>query len=597
MANNYNNREEIPNEYKWDLSFILDINKLDEYIKKIEELICKVASYENHILDNSDNLLNFFLSSKELDLLSSRLYLYAHLDCDTNTKDSQKQALKMQVMNIFEKMTNKLSFVTPELLSKDLSEVKRLLAEKEELNKYDFYFEKLYREKNHILSKKEEKLLSLTSPLLRGAKNIYYNLCNADSIFGQIKNENGEKIKITESNYVNLMGAKDRNTRKKVFNEYYKFYQNHKNTLGNIYAQKIKEDFFVSKVRKYKSPLEMSLYDDNIDISLYDHLINQVHNYLPLLYRYLECRRKACNLDKLHMFDIYYNPVMDNDKIYTFEEAKDIVKEALKPLGDEYQAKLSKQFKNRWTDVYPSEGKKSGAYQWSYYGVPSYVLLNHTNDLKSVETLAHEYGHAMHTAFSCEYQDYIYHDYPIFLAEIASTVNEVLLFEYMYSKTDDKDIKKAMILDLLDKYRTTIFRQTMFAEFEKIAHDKEEKGIPLTEEELSNTYYELNKLYFGKDVVSDKQIRYEWMRIPHFYTPFYVYKYATGLISAVSIATAIINNEPKAQERYIKFLSSGGSNYPLEILKLAGVDITTDKPYKDAFKYFEDKLQILEKDY
>ena len=594
MSKIYENRDEIPNEYKWDLSLILDINKLDEYIKQINDLIDKLAGFENHILDSSDTLLEFLETDKELDLLSTKLYLYAQLDCDTNTKDAKRQALKMQTTKLFETMGNKLSFITPELLTKDLEYVKKLLEEKEELKKYNFYFEELYREKDHTLSKESEKLLSLTSPLLKGAKNAYYNLCNADSIFGEVEDDDGESVKLTESNYVNLMSSQKQTVRKNVFEEYYKFYKNHKNTLGNFYAQKIKEDFFISKARKYKSPLEMSLYADNIKPDLYTHLIKQVHKYLPLMYRYLECRRKECKLDKMHMYDMYYNPIINKDKKYTFEESKAIVREALKPLGEEYLEKLDKQFNNRWTDVYPSDGKKSGAYQWSYYGVPTYVLLNHTDDLKSVETLAHEYGHAMHTAFSCAYQDYIYHSYPIFLAEIASTVNEVLLFDYMYNHTDDKAEKKAMILDLLDRYRTTIFRQTMFAEFEMIAHEKEEDGIALTEEELSTTYYELNKLYFGEDVVSDDEIRYEWMRIPHFYTPFYVYKYATGLISAVSIVHAILNNEEGAKEKYLKFLSSGGSDYPVEILKTAGVDIMSDKPYEDAFKYFEEKLKILE---
>lgn len=596
MSKIYKNRDDIPNEYKWDLSLMVDINKLDSYVEKVNSYIQKLSAMENHILDNSNTLLDFLNANKELDLLSTKLYLYAHLDCDTNTKDSNRQALKMKIMKIFENMESKLSFITPELMSRDLDYVYSLINDKEELKKYKFFFEELYREKEHILSKEEEKLLSLTSPLLRTSKNVYYNLCNADSKFDKVKNDKGEKIELTESNYVNLLSSHDRNVRKNVFKKYYKFYSEHKNTIASTYASKIKEDFFVSEVRKYVSPLQMSLYSDNISVSLYEHLINQVHKYLPLEYRYLNCRRKAGNLDKLHMYDMYYNPIMSSNRKYSYEEAKKIVREALKPLGEEYLEKLDQQFDNRWTDVYPCDGKKSGAYQWSYYGVPTYVLLNHNDDLKSVETLAHEYGHAMHTAFSCEYQDYIYHSYPIFLAEIASTVNEVLVFEYMYNSTEDKEEQKAMILDLLDKYRTTIFRQTMFAEFEWIAHDKEEQGIALTEEELSNTYYKLNKLYFGKDVVSDKEIRYEWMRIPHFYTPFYVYKYATGLISAISIATSILNNEEGAKEKYIKFLSSGGSNYPLEILKLAGIDITSEKPYENAFKYFEEKLKILEED-
>ena len=517
--------------------------------------------------------------------------MYSHLACDTDTRDSKLQDLKMRSENLGDEIAKSTAFVLPEILSNEENDVINLINSDEKLKKYEFSFKDLFRIKKHTLSEKEEELISKASSSLSASSEIYYNLHNADATFGSVEH-NGKTIQISESNYIELLRSKDRELRKKVFEEYYKFYEKHKNTIAACYKNKIKSSHFYSDVKGYSSALNASLYSDNIDEEVYHNLIKEIHKYLPDLYDYLLVKRKMLNVDELHMYDIYMEPNESKEK-YPFNKGKEMVFNALKPLGDEYLEKLNRPFNEGWIDIYPNKGKKTGAYQWSCYDSPSYVLLNYNDTYNSVSTMAHELGHAMHSVHSNEVQDYEYHDYPIFLAEIASTVNEVLLFNYSYENAKDKDEKINLIVDFLDMVRTTIFRQTMFAEFEMNMFDKNSKGISLTEEELSSSYYELNQKYFGENVVSDDLIRYEWMRIPHFYTPFYVYKYATGLVSALSLAYDILNGVDGARERYIEFLSSGGSDYPLNILKKAGVDITSKEPFEKAFNMFKEKLQEL----
>jgi oligoendopeptidase F len=425
-------------------------------------------------------------------------------------------------------------------------------------------------------------------------RNSLYNLTNTDSYLGYIKDEEGKDVLLTETNYTHLLQSKNKRVRKDAFNKYYEFYEKHKNTISTFYASQVKQDEVLSKIRKYPNSLEASLFSDNINIDVYNSLINNMHNNLDIMDKFMSIKAKLNNVDKLHMYDIYLNPLSSDTK-YSFEESKKIVFDALKILGKDYLDHLARPFDEKWIDVYPSKGKKSGAYQWSVYKKPTYVLLNHNDDLESVYTMAHELGHAMHSLYSYEGQDFINHDYPIFLAEIASTTNEVLLTEYFLNKCKDDNEKKHILVKFLDEVRTTIFRQTMFAEFEKIVHECERKHISLTEEKISSIYYKLNKKYYGNHVISDKNIRFEWERIPHFYTPFYVYKYATGMISAICIASKILEDNKYASIYKEKFLSAGGSDYPLNILKNIGIDMTTDKPYKIAFKYIEDKLKELNK--
>ena len=389
------------------------------------------------------------------------------------------------------------------------------------------------------------------------------------------------------------MHDKDQKVRKDTFETYYKYYINLKNTISSCYKGQIKENFFISNIRKFNSPLEYSLYHDNIDKKLYTNLIDACHKKNYLIHDYMKLRKEYLDLKELHMYDIYVDLIKEKDENIELSECKNIIIEALMPLGQEYIKDLNRAFNESWIDYMPNDGKRSGAYEWSTYKVDPYVSINYENTMDSVNTLIHELGHAMHSYYSDKNNSYLYNSYPIFLAEIASTVNEVLLNEYLLKNAKSKEEKILYISKFLDKVRSTIFRQTMFAEFEMIMHDKYKDNIPLTEKEFSNTYYELNKLYYGANVISDLQIANEWSRIPHFYTSFYVYKYATGLCAALIIANDILNNKDGARENYMKFLSSGCSDYPLEILKKCGIDMTQKEVLENAFIMFEEKLNEL----
>ena len=398
---------------------------------------------------------------------------------------------------------------------------------------------------------------------------------------------------MTNSNYIKFMSSDNRSVRKQAFKNMYAFFAKFINTISELYKGKIKENYFISNAKGFNSPLEKSLYSDNINVDVYGNFINEIHNYLPLMYRYIKVRNKALGI-KSHMYDIYVDLGKNSNSELKYDDGIKIVKDALKLLGDKYIEDLNHAFTDGWIDVYPNKYKRSGAYQWGCYGVHPYVSLNYENNNDSVSTLAHELGHAMHTFYSNESQSYNDANYPIFLAEIASTVNEVLVDDYFYKNAKSDEEKILYLSSFLDKVRTTIFRQTMFAEFEKIIHEKYQENVPITVNLLCDTYYDLNKLYFGKNIVVDDAIKYEWARIPHFYTSFYVYKYATGLIAALSIASDIINNENDMKSKYMEFLKSGASDYPLNILRKTGVDITDKKTIKKAFTMFEEKLKLLE---
>lgn len=587
-------REEINDNDKWDLKkMISNEEEFDILYKKTEGLSDKIEQMKGHILDNSKTFKSYLELSEEYERLVNKVYIYAHMLCDTNTKDNNNQQLKIKAEKLMKTGNIKLSFVTPEILKADYKQVLALLEEENLLN-YSFAFEKLFRLKEYTLSDKEEAIISSAMASFGTSEDTFYNLDNADAYFGTILDEEGKEVELTNSNYSYFMQNPNRKIRRDAFKKLYNFFENHKNTLASTLKGNIKENFFFSRVRGYKNPLEMSLFSNRIDVSVYNNLIEIVHSHLPSMYQYMKLRKDMLGTSELHMYDLYCDLATDNKKVIPFKEGKEIIKEALLPLGEKYINDLELAFQERWIDKYPNVGKKSGAYKWGCFDSYPYVLLNYEGTIDDVSTMAHELGHAMHSYYSNKNQEYLYHDYPIFLAEIASTVNEVLLDDYLYKHSQTKEEKIKYLTNFLDKVRTTIFRQTMFAEFEQIMYDKEDKGVPLTEKEFSDTYYELNKLYYGNNVVSDEKIRYEWARIPHFYSSFYVYQYATGLISALSIASDIINNKENAKENYLTFLSSGGSNYPLEILKLAGVDIMTKKPYEKAFKMFDKKLKQLQ---
>ena len=585
-------REEVSDKYKWDLSKIYkneeELNKDIEVIKtKVEELL----KYQGNLVKDSKNLEEATNKYFEISRLIDKIIVYSHMKRHEDLSVSKNEALVGKVDKFCDEISEKLAFYTPELLNEDYEIVEKYLKENPNLQKYAFMFEDLFREKDHILSLEQEEMMARLGEIFSIPENTFHVLDDVNLKFQNIKDEAGKEVALTNSNYSVYIKSNDREVRKQAFESLYNSYNSFKNTFASLLKGNIKSNFFVSNSRHYNSPLEMSLYGDNIDKKLYLNLIEKVHNNLDIVHDYMKTRKKVLNLEELHMYDVYAPLVENSEKEYSYEEAKDLVIKALSPLGETYIKDLKTLFDSNCIDVYHNENKRGGAYSWGCYETLPYVLLNYEGKFTDVSTVAHELGHSMHSFYSCKYQDYHDSGYPIFLAEIASTVNEILLNKYCSQNAKTKEEKAYYLNNLLENFRTTLIRQTMFAEFELKIHDLEQEGVSLTEEVLSETYLELNKLYFGEDVISDDLIKLEWARIPHFYTSFYVYKYATGISVAARIASDILNHKEGALENYLEFLSSGGSNYPLEILKKVGIDIVNDDTIDKALELFRETLE------
>lgn len=589
-------RSEVEEQAKWNLKAMYQneeaVNKDIEQLKQYHK---DLLSFKGKIMESNETLKKFYQVYINYDKVLSNLYTYSHMLCDEDTTDSNHQAFKMKIDKLVEDLGAELSFISPEMMATSYDEVLKMIEQDTSLKEYQFDLEKSFRYQDHVLSTREEELIAKASNAMGTGDEVFYNLDNSDIHLRPIHDEQGNLVELNNSNYNKYMNSKNREVRKEAFDSMYEYWKNLKNTVAATYKGQIKEDFFSSEMRKFDSPLKESLYSDNIDISVYECLIQTVHKNLDKMYQYVDLRKQILGVDELHMYDVYVDLCEEEAKPIPFEEGKQIVFDALKPLGETYLKDLNKAFEERWIDIYPNTGKKSGAYSWGTYDSYPYLLLNYNDTVDSVSTMAHELGHSMHSYYSNQNQEYLYHNYPIFLAEIASTVNEILLNDYLYKNAQSKSEKMLYLNEFLDKIKGTLYRQTMFAEFEMKIHDKYQAGIPLTEEKFSNTYYELNKLYFGPNMISDEEIRYEWERIPHFYTSFYVYKYATGISAAIAFASDILNHVDGAVDRYLTFLKSGGSNYPLEILKNCGVDMTSEEPIQKALDMFEQKLQELKK--
>ncbi len=597
MGKTVKTRAEIENKYKWDIEKMVEQKSFDELYEEVEKTTEKIKQMQGHIMDSSTSLLDYLKTNDQLNKAFEHIYIYAHMFCDVDTTNTQNQQLKMKTETLNDQINEALSFVRPEILSSSYETVLNYIQENKQLEEYRFTLESIFRYQKYTLSKTEEAIIASASKALGTCDEIFYNLDNADIKLGNILDENGSKVELTDSNYNYYITRLNRKVRKDAFITMHQYYKEHKNTFAAILKGQIKENFFYSSVRKFESPLKESLYNDNIDISVIKNLINTVHNHMNSMYDYMKLRKQILKLDDLHMYDLHVSLIAHTPKEIPFEEGKNMVLNALEPLGPNYIEDLQKSFSQKWIDIYPNKGKKSGAYSWGTYSSYPYLLLNYNDTIDSVSTLAHELGHSMHSYYSNKHQNFANHNYPVFLGEIASTVNEILLNHYLFEHAKTKDEKILYLTEFLDNVRKTIYRQTMFEEFEIKMHDKEQSGTPLTEQEFSNTYYELNELYYGKDVISDDEIRYEWARIPHFYSSFYVYKYATGLSCAITFAFDILNGVEGAQQRYLEFLSSGGSDYPLEILKRAGIDMTSKEPIEKALSIFEQKLEELKKLY
>ncbi len=585
-------REEIKEADKWDLGSIY--KSLEDYNKDYEiakSNINKLKEMQGTFLNNSTEFKNFLLLDSDTSRLMGKLSTYSARKYDEDTGNSTYQELYGKINNLYQYYNEATSFAVPMILEKDKETIISYLDKEEELKDYRHTILDILRYKEHTLSKEEEHIISAYSKVLDSSSDTADYLMDTDMKFGNIKDENDKEIELTSSNYSALLYSKNRRVRKDAFINYHKVYGNFKNTLTSTLAATCEALSVSCKLKNYNSSIEASLFDDYIPVNLYNNLIKVVHDNLPTLYKYFDVKKKMLGLDEFHLYDGYAQVVNDIDKKYSFDMGEKLVKEALSVLGDEYSRELDKAFKEGYIDKYPNLNKRSGAYSSGSYDTKPFVLLNYTSEYNDVSTLAHELGHSMHTYFSNHYNSYENSSYPIFLAEIASTVNELLLSYYMEENADSEDEKIAILNERLDLFKATIFRQTMFAEFEKYIHELTDKGEILTSDNICNYYYELNKLYFGPNVVVDDEVRYEALRIPHFYTPFYVYKYATGLSIASYIVKNILNNTPKFKEKYIEFLKSGGRDYPLEVLKIIDIDLTDTKVFDETMEMFKETLE------
>ncbi len=584
-------RSEMREVDTWDLSDLYPNDELYEKdLQTIKEDIEKIKTFKDTFLENVDNFLDCLNLETKLSRELSKAFIYAGLKLDEDQGNSQSQARKGKIEVLQNEAVASSSFIRPCILEADEKIIKTYLKD-ERLKNYRHTILDLLRYKNHTLSLKEEKLLANFGNVFSNHDKTASYLRNVDLEFQPVTNEKGEEVELTNNSYAKLIISKDRAVRKDAFLKLHQGYGSVKNTLASTYEATVEMDTIEAKVRGYKDALSMYLYEDKIDTSLYENLIQKVKAHLPSLFEYFKLKKEILGVDELHLYDIAVPLVEDSDKTYSFEEAKEMVLNALSILGEDYQALLKRAFDERWIDKYPNKGKRGGAYSWGCYDSNPHVLLNYDGTMNSISTIAHELGHSLHSYFSIHNNCYQDHNYVIFLAEIASTVNEMLFYNYFLKHSKNKNEKLMVLNEMLDMFKATIYRQTMFAEFELKAHQMREEQTVLTESALSEMYYQLNQEYFGNDVIVDDEIRYEWLRIPHFYTPFYVYQYATGLSVACYIAKNILEEKPLFKEKYLEFLKTGGRDYPLELLKLVDVDMENGSVIEDAISYMEELIQ------
>ena len=594
-----NTREEADARYKWAIE---DLYKDDEDWKRDYELlksrIPELTKFRGRLGESAEVLLSMQKLSDELNQLLEKVYVYANQRLHENTDNSTYQNLASQAQGLLVELSENLSFVEPELMELPDGIIETFLDENEEFSVYRQYFENIIRQKKHVLPTEQEQLLAAMGEVAESPKDIFSMFNNADIRFPEITGEDGHPVQVTHGRYMSLMQSRNRQVRKDAFEAMYGVYGDWRNTLAAMYRANVKQEAFLAKAHKYTSDLEAALDGSHIPVKVYEQLIEAVHESMPLMYRYMKLRKKLLGVEELHMYDLYVPVIEQDHSEIPFEQAKKTVLEGLAPMGEEYLHLLREGFDHGWIDVYENQGKRTGAYSWGAYGTHPYVLLNYQGTLHDAFTLAHEMGHALHSWYSDEHQPYIYAGYRIFVAEVASTCNEALLIHYLMEQSKKAgDRKKTMYLMnyFLEQFRTTLFRQTMFAEFEKITHGLQEQGETLTADRLCEIYYDLNKLYFGEEICVDQEIAMEWARIPHFYTPFYVYQYATGFSAAIALSKQILEQGAPAVERYKKFLKGGSSMYPLELLKVAGVDMEQKAPVQDALAVFAQYLDEMER--
>lgn len=588
-------REQIPVDRTWDLEAIYPTDEAWEAeFAEVKSSLPTLEAFRGKLAESADTFYKALQKEDEISQKIGKLYAYAHMRYDQDTTNSFYQGLNDRVMGLAAQVGKASSFITPEILSIDEEKIAQFLIENEELKLYEHALERLNRSRPHILSEAEEKILAQASEVTKASSNVFSIFNNADLKFPTIKDENGEEVEVTHGRYIRFLESEDRRVRKDAFTAMYATYEKYINTFATTLSGQVKKDIFYADVRQYDSARQAALSSNHIPEIVYDQLVSTINEHLPLLHRYVRLRKKALGLDELHMYDLYTPLIQDSSMEVNFDEAKEFVLKGVAPLGEEYVQIVQEGYDKRWIDVEENVGKRSGAYSSGTYGTMPYILINWQNNVNNLFTLAHELGHSVHSYYTRKHQPYPYGDYTIFVAEVASITNEILLNEHLLKITDDKKQKLYLLNHFLEGFRGTVFRQTMFSEFEQLIHAKAHEGVALTAELLTNLYYDLNVKYFGEDVVIDKEIGYEWARIPHFYYNFYVYQYATGYSAATALANQILTEGEPAVKRYIDFLKAGNSDYPIEVLKKAGVDMTSADPIKAACEAFAKTLDEME---
>ncbi|WP_163102981.1 oligoendopeptidase F [Peribacillus alkalitolerans] len=588
-------RKDIAVEDTWRLEdiFASDEN-WEQELKELKEEIKKAGSFKDTLGDSADTLYSALQFQDALTERLGKLYAYSHMRYDQDTTNSLYQGMDDRAKTLYTQAASALSYIVPEVLSVDESKIEQFLNEKEELKLYKHALDEINLQRPHVLSAEAEALLAQASEVMSASSNTFGMLNNADLEFPSIKGEDGEEVQITHGRYIRFLESENRQVREDAFKAVYATYGKYQNTFSSTLSGTVKKDNFNAKVRNYESARHAALSNNNIPESVYENLVNTVNENLHLLHKYVDLRKKVLGLDDLHMYDLFTPLVKEVKMEVSYEEAKDYILKGLAPLGEDYANVLKEGFENRWVDVHENKGKRSGAYSSGSYGTNPYILMNWQDNVNNLFTLAHEFGHSVHSYYTRKTQPYPYGNYSIFVAEVASTCNENLLNDYLLKTIDDEKKRLYLLNHYLEGFRGTVFRQTMFAEFEHLIHKKAQEGEALTAELLTKEYYALNKKYFGEEITIDEEIGLEWARIPHFYYNYYVYQYATGFSAATALSKQILEEGQPAVDRYLEFLKAGSSDYPIEVLKKAGVDMTTADPIREALKVFEEKLAEME---
>ena len=591
-------RKDFKENLKWNVQ---DLYKTEEdYLKDyqfVKEHLKDYSEYQGHLLDNENILYEALSFDNHLSKILERIYVYAHINNDSDTTEVKYQAMYGKAYKLYEEYQEACSFLVPEILKGDRALIEEYIKKNSKLKEYERVLTDIFRLKEYVLSDKEEKILSSLSTTFSIPDQVYSYLTDADMKFGTIKNKDGKKVELNEKTYHEFIESNDRSERKQAFTKLLTTYGNFKNTYANLLASEVNNNNKIAQIRGYKSAREASLYQNEIPEEIYDFLIDTVKKNVAPLSKFWKIKSKALGFNKLHIYDTNTAMSRGITKKYSEKEAEELLYQALNVLGDNYINDLKQAFQQRWIDFCPNDGKRNGAYCTACYSVHPYVLLSYNGTLENVSTLAHELGHAMHYYYAIQNQRYQDYGYSIFVAEVASQVNQILLSKYLISKTDNVEEKIYLIDDLIRDFKATIYRQTMFADFEKTIHEAQQKGEVLTHEYLCSTYYKLNQEYMGENIVIDELIQYEWERIPHFYMNFYVYQYATAYAAAIKIAMDIFNHKDGAKEKYLEFLKLGCTKTPVDSLKVAGVDMTQKETLNDAFAYFDDLVNELKELY